>query len=74
MSDILPALLHAIIGFNRTLQDARIAADRLFEIFDLEIEDEANKIELKPEMVDDIHFENVKFRYGTRVDVFDSLI
>ena len=24
-------------------------------------------------MVDDIHFENVKFRYGTRVDVFDSL-
>jgi ATP-binding cassette subfamily B protein len=63
----------AVIGFNRTLQDAGIAADRLFEIFDLEIEDEANKIELKPEMVDDIHFENVKFRYGTRVEVFDSL-
>ena len=63
----------SIIGFNRTLQDANIAADRLFEIFDLEIEDEANKIELKPEMVDDIHFENVRFRYGTRVEVFDSL-
>lgn len=63
----------SLIGFNRTLQDARIAADRLFEIFDLEIEDEVNKIELKPEMVDDIHFENVKFRYGTRVEVFDSL-
>ncbi|TAL71183.1 MAG: peptidase domain-containing ABC transporter [Bacteroidetes bacterium] len=62
-----------IIGFNRTLQDAKIAADRLFEIFDLEIEDEANRIELKPDMVNDIHFENVKFRYGTRVDVFDSL-
>ena len=63
----------SIIGFNRTLQDAKIAADRLFEIFDLEIEDEANKIELKPEMADDIHFENVRFRYGTRVEVFDSL-
>ena len=63
----------SLIGFNRMLQDARIAADRLFEIFDLEIEDEANKIELKPAMVDDIHFENVKFRYGTRVEVFDSL-
>jgi ATP-binding cassette subfamily B protein len=63
----------SLIGFNRTLQDARIAADRLFEIFDLEIEDEANKIELKPEMVADIHFEDVKFRYGTRVEVFDSL-
>ena len=61
------------IGFNRNLQDARIASDRLFEIFDLEIEDETNKIELKPDMVNDIHFENVKFRYGTRVEVFDSL-
>jgi ATP-binding cassette subfamily B protein len=63
----------SLIGFNRTLQDARIASDRLFEIFDLEIEDEANKIEFKTEMVNDIYFENVKFRYGTRVDVFDSL-
>jgi len=63
----------SLIGFNRTLQDARIAADRLFEIFDLEIEDETNKIEFKPEMVADIHFENVRFRYGTRVEVFDSL-
>jgi ABC-type bacteriocin transporter len=65
--------VNSIIGFNRTLQDARIAADRLFEIFDLEIEEEVNKIELRPDMVDDIHFENVKFRYGTRVDVFDGL-
>ena len=63
----------SVIGFNRTLQDAKIASDRLFEIFDLEIENESNKIELKPEMVDDIHFENVRFRYGTRVEVFDSL-
>jgi ATP-binding cassette subfamily B protein len=62
-----------LIGFNRTLQDARIAADRLFEIFDLEIEDESNKIALLPEMIDEINFENVKFRYGTRVDVFESL-
>ena len=63
----------SIIGFNRTLQDAKIAADRLFEIFDLEIDDEAHRIALKADMVDDICFENVKFRYGTRVDVFDSL-
>ena len=63
----------SIIGFNRTLQDAKIAADRLFEIFDLEIEDESQKIELKAEMIDDIKFENISFRYGTRVDVFNSL-
>jgi len=63
----------SIIGFNRSLQDARIAADRLFEIFDLEIDDESDKIDLKPDLINDIHFENVKFRYGTRIDVFDSL-
>jgi ABC-type bacteriocin transporter len=63
----------SLIGFNRNLQDARIASDRLFEIFDLETEDETNKIELKPDMVNDIHFENVRFRYGTRVEVFESL-
>jgi len=63
----------SLIGFNRTLQDAKIAADRLFEIFDLETEDETNKIDLTSDMVGDIHFEEVKFRYGTRVDVFDSL-
>jgi ATP-binding cassette subfamily B protein len=63
----------SIIGFNRTLQDAKIAADRLFEIFDLEIDDEKDKIDLRPEMVNDICFENVKFRYGTRVEVFSSL-
>lgn len=63
----------SIIGFNRTLQDAKIASDRLFEIFDLEIEDTAESFEIKPEMTGDIHFENIKFRYGTRVEVFDSL-
>ncbi len=62
-----------IIGFNRTLQDGKIAAERLFEIFDLETEDEANKLDLKPDMTGNIHLENVKFRYGTRTDVFDSL-
>jgi ATP-binding cassette, subfamily C, bacteriocin exporter len=63
----------SIIGFNRTLQDAKIAADRLFEIFDLEIDNEKNKIELRREMVNDICFKNVRFRYGTRVEVFNSL-
>ncbi|RPH33643.1 MAG: peptidase domain-containing ABC transporter [Bacteroidales bacterium] len=62
-----------IIGFNKTYQDAKIAADRLFEIFDLEIEDESNKIQLKGEHIGDIRFQNVDFRYGTRVEVFKSL-
>ncbi len=63
----------SIIGFNRSFQDARIAADRLFEIFDLETDNEKDRIELMPDMVGDITFENVRFRYGTRVEVFESL-
>ncbi len=62
-----------IIGFNRNLQDALIAADRLFEIFDLESEEKEGLISLNAEMTGDIEFRDVSFRYGTRVDVFDSL-
>ncbi len=62
-----------IIGFNRSLQDALIASDRLFEIFDLESEEKEGLIEFLPELTDDITFSNVSFRYGTRVDVFDDL-
>jgi ATP-binding cassette, subfamily C, bacteriocin exporter len=50
-----------------------IAADRLFEIVDLEREATENKVTLKPEMVGDIRFRDVSFRYGSRVTVFDKL-
>lgn len=63
----------SIIGFNKTLQDALIASDRLFEIMDLEQEDETNKVELTHELIGDLRFQNVSFKYGTRVTVFDSL-
>lgn len=63
----------SIIGFNKTYQDAKIASDRLFEIFDLEVEEENNKIEFTAEHVGDITFKNVDFRYGTRVEVFKTL-
>jgi ATP-binding cassette, subfamily C, bacteriocin exporter len=62
-----------IIGFNRSLQDAIIAADRLFEIFDLDSEEGDGLISLTAEMTGDLTFENVKFRYGTRVEVFENL-
>ncbi|MDO4229041.1 MAG: peptidase domain-containing ABC transporter, partial [Capnocytophaga sp.] len=61
-----------LIGMNKTIQNALIAADRLFEIMDLEREEITEKIELTPEGVGDIHFKNVSFSYGTRVDVFED--
>lgn len=62
----------SLIGANRVVQDALIAADRLFEILDLEREATANKIDLTPTMIRDIVFQDVSFRYGTRVQVFEN--
>lgn len=64
----------SLIGANKNIQDALIAADRLFEIIDLETEaSDENKITLKKELVGDISFNNVSFRYGTRTTVFNNL-
>ncbi|WP_421943186.1 peptidase domain-containing ABC transporter [Pedobacter sp.] len=61
-----------LIGMNKVFQDARIAADRLFEIMDLEREKTENRTELTPDMIGDIEFKHVNFRYGTRVTVFED--
>ncbi|MCL1934420.1 MAG: peptidase domain-containing ABC transporter [Candidatus Azobacteroides sp.] len=63
-----------LIASNQTIQDALIAADRLFQILDLEREeDDSQKIRLEKAEVGDIHFQAVAFRYGSRKQVFDSL-
>ena len=61
-----------LIGANKQIQNALIAADRLFEIMDLEREEAENKMKLEPDMIGDIMFKNVDFRYGSRVDVFKN--
>jgi ATP-binding cassette, subfamily C, bacteriocin exporter len=62
----------SLITMNKTAQNALIAADRLFEIMDLEREVTENKIELQRENIGDIKFENVSFRYGSRTEVFKN--
>lgn len=59
-----------LIGMNKTVQNAIIAGDRLFEIMDLEREEITEKMELTPENIGDITFNNVYFSYGSRTDVF----
>lgn len=60
----------SLVGINRVYQDAKIAASRLFEIMDLDMETVDGKIDFEKEMVGDISFEHVDFRYGTRTEVF----
>lgn len=59
-----------LIGINKTIQNALIAADRLFEIMDLEREETNEKIDLVAENIGNIQFKEVNFSYGSRVDVF----
>lgn len=60
----------SLIGMNKTIQSALIAADRLFEIMDLEREETENKLTFTKENIGDIKFEKVTFRYGSRTEVF----
>jgi ATP-binding cassette subfamily B protein len=63
----------SLVSMNKTIQNALIAADRLFEIMDLEREESGENLELEKDMVGDVHFEGVSFSYGTRTEVFDGL-
>jgi ABC-type bacteriocin transporter len=66
--------VQALIGANRPMQDALIAADRLFEVIDLETEKENNEslsIDRFPE--GNLVFENVHFSYGSVNPVFKGL-
>ncbi|MDP4271630.1 MAG: peptidase domain-containing ABC transporter [Bacteroidota bacterium] len=64
--------MRSLIDMNKNTQNAMIAADRLFDIMDLEREEETDKSDLKREYVGDIRFEDVSFSYGTRTDVFEQ--
>ncbi|UGY11923.1 peptidase domain-containing ABC transporter (plasmid) [Bradyrhizobium septentrionale] len=59
------SLIHA----NRIVQDAIIAADRLFEIFDLDPAGSGG-INATTSDVGDIHLENVTFRHGAQPELF----
>ena len=65
--------MSGLIGMNKVIQNAVIAADRLFEIMDLEREQDENRVKLTTDMIGDISFKDVHFRYGSRVTVFKEL-
>jgi ABC-type bacteriocin transporter len=63
----------SFVGMNKTVQDAIIASDRLFEIMEMEQENDKNKFDLSVLNIGNIRFLDVSFRYGSRVLVFDKL-
>jgi ATP-binding cassette, subfamily C, bacteriocin exporter len=66
--------VQTLIGSNRSMQDALIAADRLFEIIDLETEkshEEKSEIEKFPE--GDLIIDRIHFNFGPGNPVFEGL-
>jgi ATP-binding cassette subfamily B protein len=58
--------LTTLISANRTIQDALIAADRLFEIMDLEADRWAARATIGTVGGGDVELEHVTFHYGAR--------
>jgi ATP-binding cassette subfamily B protein len=62
-----------LIGTNKSIQNAMIAADRLFGIMDLETEANEANIKITEHSLGDIHFDNVKFHYELGRDIFKDI-
>jgi ABC-type bacteriocin transporter len=62
-----------LIGANKSIQNALIASDRLFEIMDLETES-TNEVKLTLQKSDmgDIQFRHVTFSYGNKTKLFSD--
>ena len=66
--------VQALIGSNRSMQDALIAADRLFEIIDLETENgQDGKAEIEKFPEGDLIIDRIHFNFGAGNPVFDEL-
>ncbi len=63
----------SLIGMNKVIQNAIIAADRLFDILDLEQETRVTGIVLEPPLTGDIIFDHVSFGYGSNAAVLNDL-
>jgi ABC-type bacteriocin transporter len=66
--------VNSLISMNKTIQDASIAADRLFQIIDLEVEKMHDQsVDIKKHEIRTISFQKVSFRYGSHTNIFDEL-
>jgi ABC-type bacteriocin transporter len=74
LTGFFAAPVQALIGSNKPMQDALIAADRLFEIIDLETEKEAGPgLEIERFRAAGLVFNDVYFSYGPGRAVFTGL-
>lgn len=65
--------ISGLVSSNKLIQNAFIAADRLFEIMDLELAREEQTVHRSLKKHSRIIFKDVCFRYGSRAPVFKKL-
>ncbi len=66
--------LERLVNLQASLQEAFVAANRLGEILELELEQDEEKKFIEPETVEgNIVFQDVAFRYGTRKYVYENI-
>lgn len=65
--------LAALVESSNQITEAQIAAQRLFDIMDLEEEGSAETLEVPLDGEKEISFENVSFSYPGRMELFSSL-
>lgn len=65
--------LNTLVTANRTIQDALIAADRLFEVMDLERDRVVSHAAIARTEGGDLELDHVTFRYGARAPVLRDL-
>ena len=66
LAGYLTGSVSALIGLNASIQEALIATDRLFELMDLELEQDQGSIAFTARHAGDLRFAGVSFRHAGR--------
>ena len=64
--------ISSLISMNKTIQNALIAADRLFDIMELSIEQDTKTQKLEKSKLGNIQFDKICFGYGNRAEIFQD--
>ncbi|MBO4663186.1 MAG: peptidase domain-containing ABC transporter [Bacteroidaceae bacterium] len=74
LTEIILSPLETIINSNKSIQEAIIASNRLFQIMELETNENKRKENvLTKDEIGDIIFDNVSFRYGANKLLFNNI-
>jgi ABC-type bacteriocin/lantibiotic exporter with double-glycine peptidase domain len=73
LAGYLTGPITALVGMNAAIRETLVATDRLYEIIDLDLEQDEGQVELTPALLGDIRFEGITFKYPGRLPVLNHL-